>query len=139
MARRTRKVKSDPGIVYILLVELEGKSLVKIGVTHRRIEDRVSEILVGVFSKYREFPYCKPKRFKTTTTPYKKETLLHKQFSEHRYTTSKKFGGSTEFFDVSLEEVVAAYDDLIVVYKPRKAKAKPKSKPGVFFSVNKAV
>jgi hypothetical protein len=102
-------------------------------------EDRVSEILVGIFSKYREFPYCKPKRFKTTTTPYKKETLLHKQFSEHKYTTSKKFGGSTEFFDVSLEVVVAAYDDLIVVYKPRKTKAKPKSKPGVFFSVNKAV
>jgi len=141
MARRVKKVKpakTDPGILYVILVELEGKQLVKIGVTHRRIEDRVPEILVAVFKKYRYFPYCNPRRFTKTASPYKKEKILHKQFAEHSYTTSKKFGGSTEFFDINLDDVTAAYDSLVDKVKAVKPK-KPVVKKGVFFSVDKSI
>ena len=109
----TRKSKKESGILYVLLVELEGKSLVKIGVTHRKIEDRVVEILVSIFSKYRAFPYCRPKRFRRTNDIYKKEKTLHKLFEKHRYKTTKKFSGHTEFFDVPLEDVVDAYEKLL--------------------------
>lgn len=141
MPRVTRTVKSRPGILYVILVELDGKSLVKIGVTHRRIEDRVSEILVGIFKKYREFPYCRPKRFSVTRDTYKKEKLLHKHFSDYSYTPSKKFGGSTEFFDIPLDDVVKFYDEIIVTAKKYKPKPKtvPKKKKGVFFTSNKNV
>ena len=44
--------RADPGIVYAILIELEGRPLVKIGVTHRRIQDRVSEIFTAIFMKY---------------------------------------------------------------------------------------
>tara|TARA_R110000744_G_scaffold147612_5_gene260578 strand:+ start:2207 stop:2623 length:417 start_codon:yes stop_codon:yes gene_type:complete len=136
MARAIKTTKTKSGILYVILVELEGKSLVKIGVTHRRIEDRVSEILVGIFKKYREFPYCRPKRFGTTRDTYKKEKALHKHFSAYSYVPSKKFSGSTEFFDIPLEDVVKVYDTIV----PKKTKAKPKpKKSGVFFTANKVL
>lgn len=111
------KVKSERnktgGILYLLYFELEGLPLVKIGVTTRTIEDRTSEILVAMFKKYREFPYCKPKRFKKVDDVYCKEALLHKYFKECKYTTKYKFGGSTEFFNVSLDEAVRVYEELL--------------------------
>lgn len=108
-----KKSGSKAGILYILLVELEGKPLVKIGVTHRCIEERVAEILISIFKKYREFPYCRPKRFRTTCSVYSKEKYLHKLFESYRYKTSKKFSGYTEFFDVPLDDVVVAYEKLL--------------------------
>ena len=107
------KTKNSSGILYVVYFELDGKQLVKIGVTARCIEDRVSEILVSVFKKYREFPYCRPKRFRTTDNVYTKETQLHQHFKEYRYTPVKKFSGSTEFFDVPLEDVVEVYDSMV--------------------------
>jgi hypothetical protein len=140
--------RTGPGIVYAILVELDGKSLVKIGVTHRRIQDRVSEILTGIFMKYRFYPYCKPLRFKTTEDPYQVEKDFHDYFSEFSYTPDKKFDGSTEFFDVPFEEVVKVYDEnVVIVKKERKsrgagtrAKRKPRkvaAKEGVFFTASK--
>ena len=112
----TKVTKNKPdkvNILYVVLFELEGKSLVKIGVTSRNIEDRVSEILVSIFKKYRMFPYCRPKRFKKTAMAYEKEAVLHEYFKEYSYKTENKFSGSTEFFDVPLELVVNAYEELL--------------------------
>tara|TARA_R110000851_G_scaffold60271_1_gene139315 strand:+ start:1066 stop:1428 length:363 start_codon:yes stop_codon:yes gene_type:complete len=109
----TKADKTKNGILYVILIELEGKPLVKIGVTHRSIEDRVVEILTSIFKKYREFPYCRPKRFRNTSDIYDKEKTLHKMFESSRYTTAKKFSGHTEFFDVPLEDVVTAYEKLL--------------------------
>jgi len=112
--------RSGPGIVYAILVELEDKQLVKIGVTHRRIQDRVAEILTSIFMKYRVFPRCKPLRFKTTEDPYQVEKDFHEYYSEFNYTPEKSFSGSTEFFDVPFEDVVKVYDENVVVVKKEK-------------------
>jgi hypothetical protein len=101
------------GILYVVLFKLDGKDLVKIGVTTRNIEDRVSEILTSIFKIYREFPYCRPKRFKKTTDIFEKEAILHEHFKEYTYTPINKFSGSTEFFDVPLDKVVTAYENLL--------------------------
>ena len=117
--------RTGPGIVYAILVELEGKELVKIGVTHRRIQDRVAEILTSIFMQYREFPRCKPLRFKTTDDPYQVEKDFHEYYSEFSYAPEKKFGGSTEFFDVPFEDVVKVYDENVIpVKKERKTRKK---------------
>jgi hypothetical protein len=108
-----KKLEEDPGILYLVLFELDGKSLVKIGVTTRAIEDRVSEILVSIFKVYREFPYCRPKRFRKTTNIFEKETLLHNYFREYCYKPEKTFSGSSEFFDIPLDEAVIAYEHLM--------------------------
>lgn len=106
--------KKDPdGILYVVRFDLEGKKLVKIGITTKTIEERVSNILVDIFKVYRAFPYCKPKRFTRTTEILSKEKQLHEHFDAYRYTPEKKFGGCTEFFNVPLSEVVVVYDELL--------------------------
>lgn len=106
-------LEEDVGILYVAYFELEGKPLVKIGVTSRTIEERISEILVSIFKKYREFPYCRPKRFRKTGNVYEKEAQLHEYFKNYSYTTANKFSGSTEFFDIELDKVVEVYENLL--------------------------
>lgn len=103
----------DPsdGLLYLLEIELEDKCLVKIGVTQRiRIEDRVCEILISVWKRYRVFPKCVTKRYRSVKDVYEKEKYLHKIFSSDRYTTKFTFSGCTEMFTTPIEEVVKAYD-----------------------------
>lgn len=106
-------LQEDLGILYLVYFELDGKQLVKIGVTSRTIEERVAEILVSIFKKYREFPYCRPKRFRKTGNVYEKEAKLHEYFKEYNYEPAKKFSGSTEFFDIPLDDVVKVYENLL--------------------------
>jgi len=108
------KVYEHYGILYLVYFKLDGRQLVKIGVTSRKIEDRVSEILVSIFKKYREFPYCRPKRFQTTADMFDKESILHQFFAAYRYTPDKIFSGSTEFFDLPIDIAVAAYEQLLI-------------------------
>lgn len=107
------KVEEDVGILYLVYFRLDDKDLVKIGITTRTIEDRVSEILCSIFKKYREFPYCRPKRFKKTTDIFEKEATLHRYFEKYKYTPQNKFSGSTEFFEIPLNIAVEAYESLL--------------------------
>ena len=113
VSKKVDLLTDDFGILYIVLFTLDNKQLVKIGVTSRTIEDRISEILLSIFKAYREFPYCRPKRFRKTNNTYSKESTLHKHFADRQYVPSKKFSGSTEFFDVPLDEVVGVYEELL--------------------------
>ena len=100
------------GILYILYIRLEdGTEVQKIGVTQRpKIQERVVEILASFFMSFRYFPYCYPKRFKTTSDVYKKEAMMHTYYKEYSHEFEKRFGGSTEFF--TIEDL----DDLLSVY-----------------------
>jgi hypothetical protein len=113
VSKTTPDIEEDIGILYLVHFKLDDKDLVKIGVTTRNIEDRVSEILVSIFKKYREFPYCRPKRFRKTSNVYEKEAILHEHFKDYNYIPEKKFGGSTEFFDIPLDMVVESYENLL--------------------------
>lgn len=110
----TKNVQEDKGIVYLLEIHMEEKILVKIGITSRpKIEDRVTEILVSIFKSYRYFPYLRPKRFTKTSDIMTKEAMLHKYFEERRYITEHKWGGSTEVFDIPLDEAVEVYERVL--------------------------
>lgn len=112
--RRSHKLVEDCGILYLVLFQLEGKQLIKIGVTTRSIEERISEILVSMFKVYREFPYCRPKRFRQTANVFEKEAILHTYFKDYKYPPGKIFSGCTEFFDIPLDVAVTAYEQLLV-------------------------
>ena len=111
---RTAKLKAESkGIVYVLEITLEDKKLVKVGYTARpKVEDRVCEILVSIWKRYRVFPQCHVKKYKSFHDPAAKEKSLHRLLAEHGYTTKYVFSGSTEFFDVPLERVIELYDQL---------------------------
>jgi len=111
---------SGSGILYILVMEIEDKTVYKVGVTQRaKIEDRVCEILASFFKSYRYFPWTRPKRFKKTNDVYEKEAKMHKYLSEYKYEPEKKFGGSTEFFcGIDLDVLVDLYEMMIVGEEP---------------------
>ncbi len=108
-----KNVSEDTGIVYLLEIVIEDKTLVKIGITTRKIEDRVVEILTSCFHAYRRFPSCYPKKYTKTENIFSKEAMLHKYFEDRRYTFQKKFQGHTEFFDIPLDEAVDAYERVL--------------------------
>ena len=69
--------------------------------------------MVSIFKAYREFPYCRPKRFRSTDNIYSKEAILHKYFENDKYTPINSFNGSSEFFDTPLDTVVQVYENLL--------------------------
>ena len=111
--QKEKSLEEDLGILYVVHFRLDDKDLIKIGVTARTVEERVAEILVSIFKRYRCFPYAYPKRFRVTSNVYEKEAILHKYFKEYNYTPEKVFSGSTEFFDVPMDKVVTAYENLL--------------------------
>lgn len=103
--------KDSSGILYILILEIEGETVYKIGVTKRKIEDRVCEILTDHYRKFRYFCKCTPKRFRKVDDVYNKETLMHRFFKDYRFTSSKVFDGSTElFYNIELDVLLEMYD-----------------------------
>lgn len=112
----SRKVCKEPtktGIVYLLFIELEDKQLVKVGMTNRKIQDRVVEILTAIWVKYRYFPRCYVKRFRSVDKPAKVEKQIHDNLKEFSYKTEHRFAGSTEFFDVCNELAAGVYDSVV--------------------------
>lgn len=120
MGLKDLQVRTDPndlivkdGIVYILEIDIDGKQIVKIGVTARKIEERVCEILTSFWKSYRVFPRLYPKRFRRTSDIYGKEKALLSYFSDRKYTSEKKFSGCQELVDVPLDEVVKKYEEIL--------------------------
>lgn len=106
-----KKVDDDSaGILYVLEMHIDGTVVYKIGVTKRKIEERVVEILGSFFNKYRYFCYVKPRKFSKTSDVYKKESLLHRHFKDYRYESEHVWSGNTEvFYNLELDVILNAY------------------------------
>ena len=105
--------KAD-GILYVLEVEVDGKLVVKVGLTRRSdICDRVCEITTSYFQSYRYFPYVRPKKFSKVMNVYAKEQFILKYFKDCKYESAKKFSGCEELLDVDVGVVVELYEQLV--------------------------
>ena len=104
--------KETTSILYILQIKLEDKDLVKVGITNRKIEDRVCEITTAIWVKYRYFPHVYTKKFKAVSDYKEKEKQILDYFKEYRYITQHKFCGYTELLEIDIADVVAYYDKL---------------------------
>ena len=106
----------DEGILYLIEMDVDGKRVVKIGLTRRpTIDDRLAEIALAHFKAYRQINYMRPKRFRKTCNVLHKEQLLLAYFADRKYISEKPFGGSTELVDVDIMEVVKKYEEIIDV------------------------
>ena len=104
----------NEGLLYVLYLWHEEQLVVKIGVTSRRIEERVVEILTSYYHRYRVFPKLYPKRFRNTENVYGKEAMLHRYFAEKKHEFDKVFSGSTEFFiGIDEDELLRVYEDVM--------------------------
>lgn len=102
------------GIVYIINMVLDdGTKICKIGITARPIKERLAEIMLAHFDKYRYIPRTSVKRF-TRSFKYKSiERELHKEFEAWRHSFELPFTGSTEFFQLDEKN----YELLLYKYK----------------------
>lgn len=112
--RLTVKREVDAQILYLLRIyEVDGKDICKIGITSRKIEDRVVEILTSYFHAYRVFPKLYPKRFRKVKDAFMKEQWLLDYLKEYKYTIDKKFSGCTELVDIDLDILVDLYEKVL--------------------------
>lgn len=112
----TELSKLDPteGIVYVLEMEVDGKTVVKVGFTKRVfVTDRICEILTSYFHGYRYFPRLYPKRYRRTSEAFEKEQVILNYFKSRKYSSKKKFSGCQELLDVPLDEVVEVYERVL--------------------------
>ena len=113
--RKTRVKKID-GIVYLIKMELDtGEIVYKIGMTTRNsVGDRLGEVVVGFFMKYRYIPRTTDKKYTRFPNYLEVEKLLHKHYETVNYKFDKKFSGSTEFFKIEDEkELIKKYMSLL--------------------------
>ena len=102
------------GVLYVLLISLDEGDIVKVGITSRKVEERVVEITTSIWKHYRYFPRVYVKKYKRVADYEAKEQVLLGMFKDKQHKPKHKFSGCTECFDVELDEVVKAYDELDV-------------------------
>ena len=107
------KISDKDTILYLLELDVDGQRVQKIGITSRKIEDRVCEILTSYFKGRRYFPYCKPKRYRKVDDAYKHEQQLLGWLKEYSCTIEKKFSGCTELVQMDLDVLVDLYEKVI--------------------------
>lgn len=111
---KVKKMVEDEGILYILIFKIDGEKVFKVGMTKRKLEDRVSEILTSFYHKFRYYPYMRPKRFKKVSSVFAKEALMHKALKEFKYVPDHVFSGSTETFSGIEEQLVLDMYDRVL-------------------------
>ena len=111
-ANPKQAVKDSAGILYVLIFTLEDGEYIKIGITQRKIEDRVAEILTSFFHRDRLYPACYPKRFSKMDNVLVKEAMMHEYFKDCRVKLDKISGGSEFFCGIELDELLARYTDV---------------------------
>ena len=116
-----KSVKEEPldrGIVYLLVMDLDERQVIKIGMTKRkRVDDRVAEILLAMWHKYRYIPRTVVARYSTVDKPLDMEQELLRYFSEYSVDMEHSFGGSKEFIQHDIALVKEKYDELLPRYK----------------------
>ena len=108
--------RKKDGMVYLIKMVLDcGKVIVKIGITTRRsIVERLAENVIGFFNTYRYIPRTTVKRHSRTPYYTEVEAYLHKVYEKDNHKFSKKFGGSTEYFEIEdIDGLVYGYDEVM--------------------------
>jgi len=112
----SRKQLAGGDRLYVMELLIDGREspVYKIGkASGHSSKKRLLQIIGSYFDKYRVTPVVKIKRDRVVEDVFAKETELHHWFEDKQYMPEHSFSGSTELFEVELEEVVAKYDEVI--------------------------
>ena len=114
---------NEVGICYIIKMKLrptesdaEPIVVYKIGITHRNINERLSEVVMAFFNQYRYIPETSLVRFTKSPNYISMEKTLHAEFTQHKYSFEKSFGGYSEFFQLNDDNcslLVQKYNELL--------------------------
>ena len=113
----------DLGYVYVMEYKFQtkasSKTLYKVGITKNQPIDRMLEISRSFFQKRRYIPESKLIRFRKVPDYYKLEQELHKLLIDSKYGFKLKFSGSTEFFDIDIDQLLLVYDERVPLLKKK--------------------
>lgn len=113
MAKRKKKTRTVDGEVYMLLIELDGKSIIKIGTTNRCALKRMLEIAEVIHAAYKFIPKMQILINERTHNNYAVEAALLDKLKEHKYTPDLEFEGCSELVKCDTAVAVGAYRDCI--------------------------
>lgn len=106
---------NNSGKLYVMRFWLDDEEIVyKVGVTTRKPEDRLMDILLSYYKGNRYVPRCDIKRFRTVDDVFGKEAILLASLQEFRYNSEKKFSGCTEMFQgIDEPSLLELYDRVV--------------------------
>ena len=105
-------IKPLEGTLYLLEIELLDVTVVKVGITSRKIEDRCKETTESYWKHTRVFPRVYTKRFRRVIDYEAKEKQLLKYLKEYAFVPECSISGKTEMFIMNLEVAAIAYEDV---------------------------
>lgn len=120
MARGRRKPKPQlNGEVYLLLIELDGTSVIKIGTTNRSALKRMLEIAEVIHASYKFIPKMQILANERIHNNYVVEAALLEKLKKYRYNPLIEFEGCSELVKCDITEVMLSYRECMNAdYKP---------------------
>ena len=105
-----------PERLYIMVVNIpnDPTTYIKIGKSSgTSSKARLLQICGSIYDKYRTTPVMSIKRDRKTEDVFKKETILHRFFASYALMTETPFDGSSEIFNIPIEDAVQAYEAVL--------------------------
>lgn len=113
MAKRKKKPRTVDGEVYMLLIDIDGKTVIKIGTTNRCALKRALEIAEVIHGAYKFLPKIQILINERTHNNYAVEAALLAKLKEYKYTPDYEFDGCSELVMCDTAVAISAYRDCI--------------------------
>jgi hypothetical protein len=120
--------KADIGYVYVMefrfQTKTDYKTLYKVGITINHPIDRMLQVTRSFFQSRRYVPECRLLRYRKVPEYSRLEKELHTILKEYNYKFSKSFDGSTEYFDLHVDQLLCEYDKVVPLTKGKRYEQK---------------
>ena len=113
MAKRIKKQRTVDGEVYMMLIDIDGKSVIKIGTTNRCALKRALEIAEVIHGAYKFIPKIQILINERTHNNYAVEAALLAQLEQYKYAPDYEFDGCSELVECDTAVALGAYRDCI--------------------------
>ena len=113
MAKFKKKQRTVDGEVYMLLIEIDGRTVIKIGTTNRCALKRMLEIAEVIYGAYKFIPKMQIIINERTHNNYAVEAALLEKLKQYKYTPDYEFDGCTELVCCDQAVAIGAYRDCI--------------------------
>lgn len=107
--KRVKKPRTVDGEVYMTLIDIDGKTVIKIGTTNRTALKRALEIAEVIYAVYKFIPKMQILINERTHNNYVVEAALLKELGQYKYVPIFEFDGCSELVDCDIAVAISAY------------------------------
>lgn len=113
MAKFKKKQRTVDGEVYMLQIDIDGRSVIKIGTTNRCALKRALEISEVIHGAYKFLPKIQILINERTQNNYAVEAALLAKLKEYKYVPMFEFDGCSELVECDHAIAISAYRECI--------------------------